>query len=261
MIVLDVGNTNVRVARLASPPAARPDALVLEPVRRRPTPQAADALADLTAELGEVRGPGEPVALVSVVPAVTRALTALWPDAAVADHRAALPYAVDLEDPAAAGADRYANLAAAAAMGWSSALVVDVGTAVTYDVLEEGIYRGGFIAPGPAFAARALGEAAARLLPQPFGPEPLAPGRGTAAAMRAGAWQQGMRGVLGLVAALQDGRPERPLVLTGGLAFLLDDPSVGPPPPAAAVRDPDWTLKGALLLAAGIPPLPRRGTR
>jgi len=254
MIVLDVGNTHLRLARRVGPPAPRPDALVLTTLLRRPTPRDPAAVAAALDQLDALRRPGEAAAIVSVVPDVTAALAARWPGLTVADHRRRLPFAVALEDPAAAGADRYANLAAAAAMGWESALVVDAGTAVTYDVLEDGVFAGGLIAPGPAFAARALGETAARLAPQPFAPTPLAPGTGTGAAMRAGAWQQGMRGILGVIAALQAERPERPLVLTGGLAPLLDDPSLGAPPPASAVRDPDWTLKGALILAEATPP-------
>ncbi|HPF35875.1 MAG TPA: type III pantothenate kinase [Candidatus Krumholzibacteria bacterium] len=260
MIVLDVGNTHLRAARLASEPAARPDALRLEPLLRAPTPRGPAALDAVLRELAHVGADADLLTLVSVVPDVTAELRRRLPVLAVVDHRSPLPYGVGVAEPAAVGADRYANLAAAAAMGWTDALVVDAGTAVTYDVLEAGVFTGGMIAPGPAFAARALGEAAARLAPQPFAPTPLEPGRDTGAAMRAGAWQQGMRGVIATIAALQAAAPERPLVLTGGLAPLLDDPSLGAPPSFPdAVRDPDWTLKGALLLTAGTPPLPGFG--
>ena len=66
--------------------------------------------------------------------------------------------------PATIGADRLANAAAAVSLGRLPAIVVDFGTAVTFDVIDaKGHYLGGIIAPGLATAASALHERTALL--------------------------------------------------------------------------------------------------
>jgi len=66
--------------------------------------------------------------------------------------------------PATIGADRLANAAAAVSLGKLPAIVVDFGTAVTFDVIDSaGCYLGGIIAPGLATAASALHERTALL--------------------------------------------------------------------------------------------------
>ncbi|MHB8080338.1 MAG: type III pantothenate kinase, partial [Candidatus Krumholzibacteriia bacterium] len=121
------------------------------------------------------------------------------------------------------------------------ALVVDAGTATTFDLLADGRFRGGLIAPGMAFAARCLGEEAARLSPAPFAPCPLEVGITTAAALQAGAFHVGVRGVLGVVDGLLERYGPRPVAVTGGLGPYLAR--------AGWLHDPDWTLRGALHLA------------
>ena len=176
-----------------------------------------------------------------MVPACTEALTAALPTAAVVDHTLALPFAIGVAEPAAVGADRWCNVAAAVARGWRDALVVDAGTATTFDLLVGGCFVGGLIAPGMAFAARRLGEEAARLVPVPFAACPLVAGATTAAAMQAGAFHVGVRGVLGVIEGLLARYGARPVVVTGGLAAHLARPGW--------LHDPDWTLRGALTLA------------
>ncbi|MBK8165985.1 MAG: type III pantothenate kinase [bacterium] len=183
---------------------------------------------------------GAPVVLVSVVPRVSALLLDLAPALLPADHRAALPFEHRLADPAATGADRLCNMAAAVAAGLRSALVVDVGTATTVDVLRDGVHEGGVIAPGMAFALQQIGTRAARLAPVPFGPVPLVAGRDTAAALAAGGYHAGVGGVEALIAGLQGAHGPLPVVVTGGLAGCLQAPG--------RLLDPDWTLRGAARL-------------
>jgi type III pantothenate kinase len=180
------------------------------------------------------------VVLVSVVPDLQAALQAELPDLRVVDHRLVWPFSLDVTEPAAVGADRLANAAAAVAAGWRDAIVVDAGTATTFDVVRAGAFAGGLIAPGLALAARSLGEAAARLAPEPFAPAPLEVARDTAGAIRAGCYHTGRNGVLTTLARLRHQLGDPPVVFTGGLAEHL----VGPDD----LHDPSWTARGAAWL-------------
>ena len=128
-----------------------------------------------------------------------------------------LPIAIGYATPQTLGADRIA----AAVGAWSlfpgeCSLVVDMGTAVTYDVVDStGLYLGGNIAPGIGMRLRSLHSFTARL-PEigGYGETPLF-GNDTATAMRAGA----VRGVVAEIAYYYSRLPEPGrLVLTGGWA-------------------------------------------
>jgi len=102
--------------------------------------------------------------------------------------------------------------------------VVDAGTATTIDVLADGAFVGGLIAPGMAFAARQLQDRAARLWPVPFERCALRPGRQTNEALQIGGYHVGVHGVVGTVDALRCQYPEARVLVTGGLASHLDQP-------------------------------------
>lgn len=182
-----------------------------------------------------------PVVLVSVVPRVDDLLAVGAPDLIKVDHTARLPYRHRLVEPGATGADRLCNVAAAVAAGLNDALVVDVGTATTVDVLRGGVFEGGVIAPGMAFALQQIGRRAARLRQVPFAEVPLVAGTDTASAMSAGAFHAGIGGVENLISGLQAAHGPLEVVVTGGLSRFL----------AASGRfvDPDWTLRGAAAIA------------
>jgi len=256
MLLVDVGNSSVTVAACRPPRGADPAAvdardLAVEPLGAHPLPadpdgrrRLADALASRQADLG-LRG----AAVASVVPALDAALREALEGVWQADHRAALPFAVAVSDPASVGADRYCNVAAAAGSGWSSALVVDAGTATTFDVLTDGVFVGGLIAPGIRLAAETLGGRAARLSPVAPEPSPARPAPDTVGAMAAGAYLTGVHGIAGTIDALLAAGGERPVVLTGGLAPLLTDERGELPGRASWRHDPHWTLRGLALLA------------
>ena len=181
-----------------------------------------------------------PVVLVSVVPGVVD----LMPEdigIEVVDHTSDLPFSLDVEDPGQVGPDRFCNMAAAAASGLTSALVVDAGTATTFDLMVDGVFCGGMIAPGMAFAARQLGEAASRLSPVPFGPTTWDVGRDTGTAMAAGAWHTGTGGIRSVVEGLCTRYGDIPVIVTGGLGGNFADQDW--------YLDPHWTLRGAAILA------------
>lgn len=187
------------------------------------------------------RDAGEgPVVLVSVVPEINDLIPpAMHPF--LVDHSCDLPFGHEISEPDRVGADRWCNVAAASAAGLRSALVVDAGTATTFDLLLNGVFVGGMIAPGMAFAAQKLGESAARLDPVPFGPAPWTVGRDSKAAMAAGAWHTGTGGIRYVVAGLIDKYGDIPVVVTGGLVGYFGD--------TGWYHDPHWTLRGAAFLS------------
>ncbi len=127
------------------------------------------------------------------------------------------------ENPKEVGADRIANAVAARELVGTPAVVVDFGTATTFDVISaEGDYLGGAIAPGLETAAESLFQKAAQLSWMAWGKPTSVIGRSTGASLQAGF----LFGFAGLVDSLVS-RVEEELkttveaVATGGLAYLV----------------------------------------
>ncbi|MBD3219721.1 type III pantothenate kinase [bacterium] len=240
-LLIDIGNSHARVIRADVKAGA-----LREPVAgllTEATPRD-DEAARTFAEAVAGHGTTDAIAgVTSVVPAVTRALREALPAVRTVDHTWAFPFGYAVETPETVGADRWCNVTAAVAAGHRDAIVIDAGTATTIDVLVDGVFLGGLIAPGMAFAARKLQEEGARLWPVPFERTELRPGRHTAEALAIGAYHVGVHGVVGTVEALADGMPGVPIIATGGLAHHLARPRWQ--------VDELWTLRGlAYLLTA-----------
>ena len=145
------------------------------------------------------------------------------------------------------GADRAANAEALAAFYPLPGLVIDCGTAVTMEVVDEKkVFRGGAIAPGRTLMRRILGSGTAQLPELPLSqkiPEDI--GEGTRNSIAFGV----DRGCIGMIrefiAAARKKHNIVSVVLTGG-----DAPFFLPAFPDAAVPGSDFTLQG-LRLAAG----------
>ena len=153
---------------------------------------------------------------------------------------------IDLPNPAEVGADRLVNAVAAHAIAAGDLIVVDFGTATTFDVVgADGSYRGGVIAPGIALSMEALFNAAARLpriAVEPPGADEGVIGRSTVHAMRSGVFF----GYIGLIEGLtrritsQLGT-EVTVIGTGGLAALFERHT------SAIQRvEPDLTIRGLI---------------
>ncbi len=244
-LLIDIGNTTAKL-RLADREA------LLGATRRLPT-AALLAVDGCTALQGMLAGwHYEHALLSSVVPAASHVVLSALPGIVSLTHR--LDTSVDLRGYPGAktlGADRLANLAGAlACYGPPPLIVVDFGTAATFNVLDaRGRFLGGAIAPGLASMAGYLPARAAQLPPiRLAGPLPPAIGRSTAAAMRAGA----LLGYRGLVQEIltrlraELGAPSARVIATGGdAAFLAAQLDL----PFDAV-DPDLTLHGLRAIAA-----------
>ncbi len=128
-----------------------------------------------------------------------------------------------VDSPHEVGADRVANSVAALALHAGPLVVVDFGTAITFDALDgEGVFIGGAIAPGLEVAANALGERAARLFRVELRAPERAIGRNTVENMQSGA----VFGYAGLVDGLVrrfagELGGEAAVIATGGLASVV----------------------------------------
>lgn len=132
---------------------------------------------------------------------------------------------IRIDNPSETGADRVANTAAVHALYGGPAIVLDLGTATTFDVVsEKGEYLGGAIAPGPGISAEALVRRTARLPKVELKLPERAIGTSTVTAMQSGL----VLGYVGLVKELVGrlkaelgGEPK--VIATGGMAKLVSE--------------------------------------
>ncbi len=127
------------------------------------------------------------------------------------------------DNPAEVGADRIVNAVAARELYGAPVIVVDFGTATTFDVVNAaGEYAGGIIAPGILISAEALFAHAARLYRVDVRRPPQLVGRNTASAMQSGIFYGYVGLVDGILERLLAERPDtRTVVATGGQAELV----------------------------------------
>jgi len=150
-----------------------------------------------------------------------------------------------LDNPREVGADRVVNAVAAHQMYGGSVIVIDLGTATTFDaVSEDGDYLGGAIAPGIAIATEALFTRTAALPRVELTHPKRAVGRSTVAAMQSGI----VFGYAGLIEGIvtriqQEMGGKAKVVATGGYAELLARET-----PVIEVVNPDLTLIGLRLI-------------
>lgn len=161
-------------------------------------------------------------------------------------HRTLRGIGIDYPHPASIGPDRLANALAARHFFGGPAVVVDFGTAVTFDVVNgEGNYVGGIIAPGLAAMTTYLHEKTALLPKIEIREIKTVIGKSTTEAMLVGA----VHGYRGLVKELigelkrELGAKKLPVIATGGYAKLM----ASGVPAITAVR-PELTLEGLRLL-------------
>jgi type III pantothenate kinase len=190
------------------------------------------------------------VALASVVPPLTPVLVELARESLGHDPLVIGPgvetgVPILYEPPGDVGADRIVNAVAAFAAYGGPVIVVDFGTATTFDVItRRGEYLGGVICPGIGVSADALFQRAARLprvdVRRPAG----VVGRSTVGSIQSGLYYGYAAMCEGLVARIRAelGEPAR-VVATGGLAGTLaaDIPSI-------EAVDPTLTLTGLRLI-------------
>ena len=168
LLAIDVGNTNVVFALYAGRTIKSRWRVATDPRRT------ADEYAVWLLQLMQLQGfAADDVEQIIVSTVVPRALHNLQVLAQKYFHRDALIAGqppiewgidIDVDEPRSLGADRAVNAIAAHAKYPGDLIVVDFGTATTFDVIDfNGAYKGGIIAPGINLSLDALVNAAAKL--------------------------------------------------------------------------------------------------
>ncbi len=191
------------------------------------------------------------VVIGSVVPRLTTSFVELVEryihvEPLVVTHQTKTGVRIEIDQPAQAGADRIVNAAAVVALYGAPAIVIDFGTATTFDIVSaDGAYRGGAIAPGIDISQDALVSHTAQLHKVNLQPPPCVIGTNTIHAMQSGIFLGYIAMIEGMVArfkaAMQDERVK--VIATGGLSALFNQHT--------SVIDliaPELTLEGLRLI-------------
>jgi len=251
LLAIDVGNTNLVFALVDGAEIKARWRIATDP--RRTADQYSVWLHQLLELEGFSRDDIEDVIIGTVVPRALHNLTVLSEKyfrktPIVAGQGAAeWPLQLDVDEPHNVGADRALNAIAAHAKHPGDLIVVDFGTATTFDVVSaSGAYTGGIIAPGINLSLDALVSAAAKLpriaIEAPASNSVI--GRTTESQMIIGIYWGYVAMLEGLVDRIKAelGNPAK-VVATGGLADLFDKHTA-----VFDAIEPDLTIQGLSLL-------------
>jgi len=248
LLTVDVGNSNTVLGVFEG--ASLRVHWRLTTRREQTTDEYGILVRNLFSTSGIEPGSIDGVAIASVVPPLTPVLVALAREyldrePLVVEPGVKTGMPILYEPPGDVGADRILNgVAAFAALG-GPVIVVDFGTATTFDVItKKGEYGGGVICPGIGISADALFQRAARLPRVDVRDPGRVVGRSTVTSMQSGlyfGYASMCEGILGRIRA-EIGEPAR-VVATGGLAATLAAEI-----PSIETVDPVLTLTGLRLI-------------
>jgi type III pantothenate kinase len=254
LLALDIGNTETTVGLFAGDRLEGHWRLHTTP-ERTPDEWAAAFTAHLT-QAGHSTQEVRAAIVASVAPHVTRSLCdgitlATTREPTRVDARSQLPIILDVDEPLTVGADRIVNTLAASHLFKRDTIVVDFGTATTFDcITAEGRFIGGVIMPGLRTASDDLVRKTAKLPATELLPPTHAIGRRTEDCIRVGVLWGTADAVDGLVRRIKAEWPTqtRPqTIATGGLASL-----VSPLCKEIESVHPDLTLIGLRIAAAAL---------
>ena len=190
------------------------------------------------------------VIISSVVPKITAQLKEMSPrwfreKALVVSSDLNLGMKINYDDPKELGADRIVNAIAGYEEYGGNLIVVDLGTATTFDaVSEEGDFMGGVIAPGAGISMEALAGKTALLPKIDLTQKPKAIGNDTISCIQSGCYFGFLGQMEEIIRRIKLELPKEPKVIaTGGLADKIAKNSE-----LVDHIDPDLTLKGLRLI-------------
>jgi len=252
LLTLDIGNTEITMGLFRGAELQAHWRLTTNPGR---TPDEwGSAIGGFILGAGHSPNEVRAVCLASVAPAVTQGViegiaSVTGCTGIQIDARSPLPVRLDVDEPLSVGADRIVNALAAVELYHDDTIIVDFGTATTFDcVTADGRFLGGVIMPGLRTAADQLTRSTAKLPATELRAPKHVIGRRTEECIQAGVLFGTAEAVDGIVRRIRAEWPggRRPrVVATGGLATV-----VAPLTTTVEETDPDLTLRG-LRLAAG----------
>jgi len=254
LLALDIGNTETTVGLFAGERLEGHWRLHTTPQR---TPDEwASALTAYLTQAGHSTQEVRAAIVASVAPQVTQSLSegvvsATTREPVLVDGRSKLPITLDVDEPLTVGADRIVNTLAASQLFKRDTIVVDFGTATTFDCITgDGRFIGGVIMPGLRTASDDLVRKTAKLPATELTPPPQVIGRRTEDCIRAGVLWGTTDAVDGLVRRIKaewPGKKTPHTIATGGLAGLI-----APLSKEIESVHPDLTLVGLRLAAAAL---------
>lgn len=252
LLAIDIGNTEVTLGLFEGKRLTRSFRVSSE--TRRTADEAGLLLRQvfpiLDAGSGKAAANAPAAVLASVVPPQTpiyveavKRLVGRPPLEVTADTASGIT--IEYRDPHAVGADRIANAVAAIEKYGAPVIIVDFGTATTFDViLKGGRYRGGVIAPGILTGAEQLVRRAARLGAFELKTPKRVVGQSTEESLQSGVLYGAAGQVDAIVKRIAAEERIRPRVIaTGGLAK-----AIAPHAKTIERADPDLTLHGLRLI-------------
>jgi type III pantothenate kinase len=250
LLAIDIGNTNTVVGVFRD--GALRDSFRVTSKRQMTADEAGFFISGLLERMKITTGEIDKVVIGSVVPA----LTSVFEETSrryfgcipiMVSARIKLPVKVEIDKPDEVGADRIANAAGAFNRFGGPVIVVDFGTATTFDVVsKEGAYIGGVIIPGPETSMADLARKAAKLFEIRIEPPDTVVGKSTAGALKSGLFF----GTVGQVdyiieRIIEETEFEKTtIVATGGLATGIEKYSRH-----IKQVEPNLTLEGLRLIA------------
>lgn len=251
LLALDIGNSEITVGLFRGDALSAHWRLTTNPDRT--SDEWGAAVGAFLLQAGHSPNEVRAVCLASVAPQVTQSLvaglettTGIRP--VTIDPRSPLPIILDVDEPLSVGADRIVNALAALSIFNTDTVVVDFGTATTFDcVTADGRFIGGAIMPGLRTSADQLTRRAAKLPATELAPPERAIGRRTEDCIRAGVLFGAADAVDGMITRIRHEWPNQTqpkVVATGGLATI-----VTPFTTSVDAVDPDLTLRGLRIAA------------
>lgn len=249
LLAIKIGNTNIGIALYEEREIAH--TWRLETRTAKTADEYASEVMELLDGAGHTEDSSPRVAIVSVVPALTGTFAGLVrryfeTEPLIVEPGIKTGIEIQYQDPRALGADRLVALVAARARYGTPCLVIDFGTATTFNALDrQGRFVGGAIAPGLNIEAQALHEFTAKLPRVEISAPPRALADNTRDALRSGIFFGYAGLVEGLIARLR-GEMEEPaaqVIATGGLSA-----TIAPYCPSINVVDAILTFEGLRIL-------------
>jgi len=251
LLALDIGNTEITLGLFRERTLEAHWRLTT--VADRTPDEWAAALAAFLGHAGLSPNQVRAACLASVAPVVTQSVvegvqTTTGCSPLPVDARSPLPLVLDVDEPLSVGADRVVNVLAASELYQTDIIVVDFGTATTFDcVTRDARFIGGAIMPGLRTSADQLTRKAAKLPATELKPPARAIGRYTEECIQAGilfGCADAVDGMVRRIRAEWPGGAVPRVVATGGLAKLI-----APLTRSIEEVDPDLTLRGVMLAA------------
>lgn len=251
LLAIDVGNTNAVFALVSGRVIVARWRIATDP--RRTADEYAVWLNQLLVLEGYDRTDVQAVIIATVVPRALHNLQVLaskyFGSEALIAGRPPVEWGfeIDVVEPQSLGADRAVNTIAAHALHTGDLIVVDFGTATTFDLVDAaGAYKGGIIAPGINLSLDALVTAAAKLPRIAIEAPDTATviGRDTVSQMHIGIYWGYVAMMEGLIARMK-AEIARPVtvIATGGLATLFERHTR-----VFDVVEPDLTIQGLAMM-------------